>query len=785
LLLKIHGKLIRGLLDTGSGTTLIRSNLAHKLNLSIRPVQEGQLSCLFAAEGSKLIVDGVADVTFNISGLFVDHTVYVVANIAESLILGSDFLSHNHVIIDYSSKIVSLCADLVRTPIVRNGDGQQVARLTKSLCIPPGNERIVSIKCAPRFSNSDVLVEAMPCSQFSQFAVARSICRTDKQSQTVARMLNCLPHTLVLPKGTKVATVQNINVSASCEPFKVPSPRNEADLLESEQKLTPQELNQFATDHGFKINPDLTESQRFELLSLLHKYKACFARNLKEMRRYKNYELELILKDKRPSFRRQYKLSQDDALECHRQINEMSECGIIEPSQNSMYQSAIFTVRKASGQKRAVLDLRSINDKLEPFLLQLPDMQQLLNALAGQKGQYYSSLDLACGFWQIPLKDGISRDVTSFCDPVTGLRYRYTCAPFGLSTSPAAMITVLMGIMSPLVSQNIAFVYMDDISIASSDWSQHLERLDMVLKTLDLNNLSCQPTKTSLAFPSIKFLGYEVSKDGLKITDDKIKLMKALKPPHDKKSLQKVFGIWNFFKNFCSQFSQSTYHMRQLLKKDAKFEWTVQCQSEFDDIIQKLTHAPILQPLSVNKDFYVYTDSSYFGTAFAAFQPCDDQPDRLHVIGYGGQALTPAHRAWSVLQIELLAVYHALKAYEHYCRHRTVNIFSDNISLVYLKGMAMGSPREKRMATYLMGFRLNFRHVSGKRENLLADSLSRSFEDMNASELEQWIPNVDPKDDYLFAVSNKSPVADRNLATSSDCSRHPATVVWLIVTSHP
>jgi hypothetical protein len=201
--LKIHGKLIRGLLDTGSGTTLIRSNLAHKLNFSIRPVQ-GQLSCLFTAKGAQLIVDVVDDVTFNISGLFVDHTVYVVANIAESSILGSDFLSHNHVVIDYSSKTVSLRSDLVRAPIVRNGDGQQVARLTKIWCIPPGNERIVDVNCAPRFSNSDVLVEAMACSQFSQFAVARSICRTDKQSQTVARMLNCLPHTLVLPKALKL-----------------------------------------------------------------------------------------------------------------------------------------------------------------------------------------------------------------------------------------------------------------------------------------------------------------------------------------------------------------------------------------------------------------------------------------------------------------------------------------------------------------------------------------------------------------------------------------------------
>jgi hypothetical protein len=70
---------------------LIRSNIARQMNLSIRPVQEGQLSSLYAAEGSKLIVDGVADVTFNISGLSIDHTVYVVENIAESLILGSDF----------------------------------------------------------------------------------------------------------------------------------------------------------------------------------------------------------------------------------------------------------------------------------------------------------------------------------------------------------------------------------------------------------------------------------------------------------------------------------------------------------------------------------------------------------------------------------------------------------------------------------------------------------------------------------------------------------------------
>ena len=170
------------------------------------------------------------------------------------------------------------------------------------------------------------------------------------------------------------------------------------------------------------------------------------AYNLKELRRYKNYELELTVKDSKPCYQRQYKLSQQDALECHKQITEMADCGIIEPSTTSKYQSAMFTVRKSSGARRAVLDLRAINKQVvEPFLLQLPDMNQLLHSVAGQKGLFYSSLDLRSGFLQTPLKPGLSRQLTSFCDPLSGLRYQYTAAPFGLSASPSAMILVLWG----------------------------------------------------------------------------------------------------------------------------------------------------------------------------------------------------------------------------------------------------------------------------------------------------------------------------------------------------
>jgi hypothetical protein len=95
----------------------------------------------------------------------------------------------------------------------------------------------------------------------------------------------------------------------------------------------------------------------------------------------------------------------------------MAECGIISPSQNSKYQSAIFTVRKSNGQRRAVLDLRSVNSCIEESLIKLPDMTDLLHSLAAGRGKVYSCLDLTSSFLQLPLKKGPSQDITSFCDP--------------------------------------------------------------------------------------------------------------------------------------------------------------------------------------------------------------------------------------------------------------------------------------------------------------------------------------------------------------------------------
>lgn len=101
--------------------------------MQMRPIQEGGLSCLLGAEGSKLHISAVADISLNISGLNIIQKFYVVDNLFETLLLGSDFVHDIQIITDFSIKVVSLWANLVRTQLINDGEQKYAARLNKTL----------------------------------------------------------------------------------------------------------------------------------------------------------------------------------------------------------------------------------------------------------------------------------------------------------------------------------------------------------------------------------------------------------------------------------------------------------------------------------------------------------------------------------------------------------------------------------------------------------------------------------------------------------------------------
>ena len=93
----------------------------------------------------------------------------------------------------------------------------------------------------------------------------------------------------------------------------------------------------------------------------------------------------------------------------------------------------------------------------------------------------------------------------------------------------------------------------------------------------------------------------------------KIKVIKSICPPTNYKSLQRLLGLFNFWRKFIRDFAQRTVNMRQLLKKDTVFKWNALCQEELDYLKQCLISEPILQPIDPNKDLVINTDASCTG----------------------------------------------------------------------------------------------------------------------------------------------------------------------------
>ena len=112
----------------------------------------------------------------------------------------------------------------------------------------------------------------------------------------------------------------------------------------------------------------------------------------------------------------------------------------------------------------------------KPDLFPLPRIYDLLG-----KAKYFSTLDLASGYWQIRM----CRGKTAFATPQS--LYEFRVMPFGLTNAPAVfqriMQRVLMG-LNPEEGPDFLAVYINDVLVFSCTLEDHLSHLAMVMNRL-------------------------------------------------------------------------------------------------------------------------------------------------------------------------------------------------------------------------------------------------------------------------------------------------------------
>ena len=742
--IRVGNHSIRSLIDTGSTVSIINQQLAHQLKLRPGPLQEGDLPVLFSANGSKINIEATVNLSMYFSGLIIQHPLKVASNIEHSVILGLDFLKQNNAVIDYRQGMLSLDDDLVRVPIESISTNRTCVITKQAVCIPALSEMIVPVK-APNFcANRTILLETIPNFQFRKCAVARSFSKCTG-TDTVCQILNFNPFAVVLKKGTRVAKAECLNTVSAVEPYKT-----EGTEIQQTETISSEILESFLEEYGFDLNPELTKDQRYELLRLLYNFKSVFARDIKDIKPCKNYEMDIELLSNRKVFRRQYRLHPDDSLECQRQIDDMLCAGVIEESESADYNSPIFLVSKKNGSKRLVIDLRGLNSIIAPKLVQLPKINELIEQVTSSKPAFMSMCDLSSGFWQLSLTKRV-RHLTSFTAP-NGLRYQFCRAPFGLSVSPAGMLSALTNVFSGREKFPGIHLYMDDLLCTGSNWQDHLHNLKVMFENLQENNFSCNSTKCSFGYSEVEFLGYRISADSIRVSERKIKVIKTLEPPKNVKSLQRTLGIFNFWRRHIARFTQNTVHMRHLLTKGTPFLWTDKCQRELNYLKECLVSDPILRPFDANRDLIVCSDGSKTGLGYSLLQRGDE--GELHVVAYGARALSPAQSRYTPAEIEAMSLALALRDYEVLAIHRNITVFTDNAQLLHFDKWKPMNNRQQRLVAYLSQFRLTIKYVKGVR-NYVPDALSRLYQDIPEEERITLVPEP-TKDDFIVSISTRS-----------------------------
>ncbi|GFR87683.1 Pol polyprotein [Elysia marginata] len=148
----------------------------------------------------------------------------------------------------------------------------------------------------------------------------------------------------------------------------------------------------------------------------------------------------------------------------------MNDLGIIEKvTDPTDWCSPMVPVLKKNGEVRICTDFKNLNKHLKRERYRVPTADFLIHKLTGST--VFSKLDLASGFWQIPLDQDTAK-LTTFITPC-GRSY-YKPLPFGISSAPEIFQRTMVEILR---NESNTICYMDGILIYSKNRKEHEKHL--------------------------------------------------------------------------------------------------------------------------------------------------------------------------------------------------------------------------------------------------------------------------------------------------------------------
>ena len=174
----------------------------------------------------------------------------------------------------------------------------------------------------------------------------------------------------------------------------------------------------------------------------------------------------------------------------------------------------------------------------------LPRIGHCLSALGGN--QYFSSLDLASGYWQIQMAE---KDKAKTAFITTNGLYEFNVLPFGLTNAPATFQRYMDKVLAGLKWQCL-LVYLDDVCVYSKSFDEHLVELEKTFLRMSEYNLKLKQNKCKFFHQEFLYLGHVVSPDGLRTNPLKISAVRDMVAPANTSQLRSFLGLCSYYRRF-------------------------------------------------------------------------------------------------------------------------------------------------------------------------------------------------------------------------------------------
>ena len=268
----------------------------------------------------------------------------------------------------------------------------------------------------------------------------------------------------------------------------------------------------------------------------------------------------------------------------------------------------------------------------------------------------------------------------------------------------------------------------------------------MVFDKIRSTSLFLKASKCEFERDCLKFLGFLISKDGVKADPGYVSGVTEFPAPRSLTQCRRFVGMASYYRRFVPNFAKISRPLNNLTRKGVVFHMGELELQSFESLKRAMSQAPVIAHFNPGFETIIQTDASLFGWGFVISQ-VNSTTGLEHPVAIESGSFSPAELNYTVTEKEFLAIVHAFRRKRHLLLQVYSIILTDHLNLTYWMEPRELNGRQARWVDLLSGFLFRIVYRPGT-QAVLPDALSRRPDYSpeggdNQAELVQALPKAD------------------------------------------